>query len=124
METKIEIIDSSPRLSDLLTPDPVAVRSHGSIVLATNEYAGIGCDLRDINTLDAALKSCTKLLGEDCLVLCVAEVSITYMNLAAADALIKWALTISPGEYFDTLRTDAGQEDMANCQVRCNVLSP
>ena len=49
----------------------------------------MGCDLADTGKLD-------KLLGtlvdfSTCLVLCTAEVSITYMDIHAADSLIAWA---------------------------------
>ena len=42
-----------------------------------------------------------RLVGEidhaSCVVLCVAEVSITYMNTVTADALIKWASHMKDG---------------------------
>ncbi|KAL9008231.1 MAG: hypothetical protein Q9180_009521, partial [Flavoplaca navasiana] len=50
---------------------------------------GVGCDLRDIARLDKTLEEELQIRG--CLVLCSAEVSITYMDVNAADALITWA---------------------------------
>jgi tRNA wybutosine-synthesizing protein 4 len=96
MLTKTEIIESTPRMRDLLTPQ--VLPADGYTVLNANEYIAIGCDLRDIAGLSATIGSLTK--EDACLVLCVAEVSITYMNPDAADAVIEWAANLSSGKSF------------------------
>ena len=48
----------------------------------------LGCDLADVNRLSKALENEFDL--ERCLILCIAEVSVTYMEVAAADSLIRW----------------------------------
>ncbi|KAL8800511.1 MAG: hypothetical protein Q9200_007222 [Gallowayella weberi] len=58
------------------------------IVIRSDKYVGIGCDLRDIAQLNETLEE--ELHLDSCLILCTAEVSITYMDVASADALIQW----------------------------------
>ncbi|KAL8915608.1 MAG: hypothetical protein Q9172_006857, partial [Xanthocarpia lactea] len=69
------------------------IQSYGqdgsTIVMRSDHYVGVGCDLRDIARLTKALEE--ELQIGSCLVLCTAEVSITYMDVNAADALITWA---------------------------------
>lgn len=48
----------------------------------------LGCDLANINKLSETLEKETDL--ETSLVLCIAEVSVIYMDVAAADSLIRW----------------------------------
>lgn len=96
MLTKTEIIEATPRMRDLLTPQ--ALPDDGYTVLSTHEYLAVGCDLRDIAGLGATIGSLTE--GDRCLVLCVAEVSITYMNPDAADAVMEWAANLSSGKSF------------------------
>ena len=94
IRTKKDIVQSTPQLESLLTSRPTAHTSE--LVLDAEEYVAIGCDLRDLVKLDSALRSAVSI--QQCLVLCVAEVSITYMEPVAADALIAWAASLSSGE--------------------------
>jgi tRNA wybutosine-synthesizing protein 4 len=96
MLTKTEIIEATSRMRDLLTPQALPV--DGYTVLNAAEYLAVGCDLRDIAGLSATIGSLTK--PDECLVLCVAEVSVTYMKPDAADALIEWAAHLSSGKFF------------------------
>jgi tRNA wybutosine-synthesizing protein 4 len=93
VNTKRDVILATPPLRELIEPVEV---SDFARVICSKRYCGIGCDLRDLPKLDHAMK----LLGdlEDSLVLCVAEVSVTYMDPDAADALIAWARTLSDGK--------------------------
>ena len=93
MFSKREIILNTPRMKDMLTISPESEQEQG-IVLDSLEYTAIGCDLRNLRRLERLLKSVVDL--EKCLVLCVAEVSITYMATQDADALIQWTTTLSP----------------------------
>jgi tRNA wybutosine-synthesizing protein 4 len=52
--------------------------------------------LRDLKLLKQVLASAVDI--ENCLVLLTAEVSITYMNVEAADALIHWAAKLPDGK--------------------------
>ncbi|KAI4263522.1 MAG: hypothetical protein L6R42_001328, partial [Xanthoria sp. 1 TBL-2021] len=71
----------APALQSTENGSPILIRS--------NRYVGVGCDLRDISRLSKTLEE--ELQIGSCLVLCSAEVSITYMDVDAADALITWA---------------------------------
>lgn len=55
----------------------------------------LGCDLADIAKLNEALEKEINLASS--LILCVAEVSVTYMDVAAADSLIRWTSRYDDG---------------------------
>lgn len=95
MLTKREMILSTPKMNDLLT-DPVRP-TEGGVLLDSNEYAALGCDLRNLKRFGRLLNSVADI--EHCLVLCIAEVSITYMSVDDSDALISWTSNLSPGAY-------------------------
>ena len=88
MEKKCSVISHTAQLQELLGPHDRPLGPIG-IILRSENYLAIGCDLADITRLDMLLASEVQL--SDCLVLCTAEVSITYMDTNAADALIRWA---------------------------------
>lgn len=93
MITKTSIIKETSVLVDLVKPN------HGSMqnfVMDSEQYYGVGCDLRDLQSLDLAIRSLGNI--DEALVLCIAEVSMTYMDPDAADALIAWARTLSAGK--------------------------
>ena len=94
MISKREIILNTPKMSDLLTPKADHSPGQG-ILLDTEEYVALGCDLRNLRRLERLLKSVIDI--DQCLVLCIAEVSITYMATEGSDALITWTTTLSPG---------------------------
>ena len=56
----------------------------------------VGCDLRDLEQLECALSEELEL--SKCTFLLTAEVSVTYMDVEAADALIAWAVKLKDGE--------------------------
>jgi hypothetical protein len=62
-----------------------------------SRYLQLGCDLRDLDALESILLSAVNL--EESQILFVAEVSITYMDCQAADALIRWAGKLSHSEH-------------------------
>lgn len=62
------------------------------ILLRSDRYFQVGCDLRDPDTLGNVLATIADL--SQARLLFVAEVSITYMETEAADALIKWASSL------------------------------
>jgi tRNA wybutosine-synthesizing protein 4 len=93
MITKKTIISETAVLKDLVNPK---VDSTSNFVIESEQYYGVGCDLRDLQSLDLAVRSLRDL--DEALVLCVAEVSVTYMELEAANSLIAWATTLSEGK--------------------------
>lgn len=101
MLKKLETVRKNPELSEPLVnlsfPNP------GGIILRSNKYTQIGCDLRDIPRLSQLLSEVIDL--ENSLLLFTAEVSITYMDLESANSLIKWAGTIPEGKAMVLLPT-------------------
>jgi tRNA wybutosine-synthesizing protein 4 len=59
------------------------------IHLRSDKYMALACDLRDLNTLESVLRAEFDVSSTS--ILFVAEVSVTYMPLADANALICWA---------------------------------
>jgi len=95
MISKREIVLNTPKMRGLIRLKEDATPGDG-IQLQSEEYVALGCDLRNIKKLDRLVKSVIDV--EQCLVLCIAEVSITYMATEAADAVIAWSATLSPGK--------------------------
>lgn len=62
------------------------------VLLRSDRYFQVGCDLRSTAALEQALASIVDV--KECMFLFVAEVSITYMETDHADSLIQWASTI------------------------------
>lgn len=95
MVKKSEVVDQTVPFRKLLTnfhispPDSV-------INLRSNEYLAVGCDLRDVEKLKETLAE--EFDMDNCLILCIAEVSISYMDVDAADALIRWAAALRDGK--------------------------
>lgn len=99
METKRKIVRETPKMRDLLHPfNSDATGNDPSVLIDSEEYAAVGCDLRNIPRLERLLRNVVDI--DNCLVLCVAEVSITYMQTQAADALISWSSSLSPDVSF------------------------
>jgi len=99
MLSKREIILNTPKMKDLLSNPTTTLGS--DVLLDSEEYAAIGCDLRNLKRLERLLKTVVDI--DQCLVLCIAEVSITYMSVDDSDALIAWTTTLSPGMFWSVL---------------------
>lgn len=93
MLSKREIILNTPKMNDLLSNPTIS--TDNDVLLDSEEYAAIGCDLRNPKRLERLIKTVVDI--DQCLVLCLAEVSITYMSVDDSDALIAWSTTLSPG---------------------------
>ena len=94
MRSKRDIVLNTPELRDLFTVGAYETQ-HNNVLFEGDEYAIIGCDLRNLKTLERALKTVVDL--EQSLVLCVAEVSLAYMATEDADAVLTWSSTLSSG---------------------------
>ncbi len=94
MKKKRDVVINTPELNSMLTD--IQVPLEGDVLLRSNEYLQLGCDLRDLTSLERLVSSAVEL--QNSLVLLTAEVSITYMDVEAADALIRWAGTLPDGE--------------------------
>lgn len=106
MFKKGDVIREQQEMKDLIAP--IHVKEGGRpvlfmpksepdcpIVIRSERYMGVGCDLQDIARLSKILEG--ELQLGSCLVLCTAEVSITYMHVDTADALIRWAAKYDDG---------------------------
>ncbi|KAM0364386.1 hypothetical protein HYE67_002616 [Fusarium culmorum] len=98
MRKKRAIVLGTPQLSELLGEDPyVSEKETDHLLLRSDKYCQVGCDLRELETLRKCLESFLPL--SECSVLFVAEVSVTYMDTISADALIQWASSIGQAEF-------------------------
>ena len=97
MSRKCEVISSTSQLSSLVHPFEKDDLSNG-VYLRSPHYLALGCDLSNTDDLRGRLAG--EIDHASCMILCVAEVSITYMNTVAADALIKWASHMNDGTWF------------------------
>ncbi len=93
MQKKRDVVRSTAELNQMLAN--VTFPESGTILLQSDQYLQVGCDLRELPDLTASLAAAVDI--EKSLILCTAEVSITYMNVEAADALVKWASILSDG---------------------------
>ena len=92
MIKKRDTVSSTKELNSLLSSVEVL---GGDVLFRSDQYLQLGCDLRDLEHLNHTLKSVIDI--EECLILLTAEVSITYMDVESADALIKWAGRLPDG---------------------------
>ncbi|KAL1842599.1 hypothetical protein VTJ49DRAFT_4779 [Mycothermus thermophilus] len=96
---KRETVLNTPELLGPLTGVKESVAPGGAVVLESDQYVQIGCDLRDLETLRRGLQVAAGGAFEECQFLFVAEVSITYMETAAADEVIRFASTVGDAEF-------------------------
>jgi tRNA wybutosine-synthesizing protein 4 len=94
MEKKRDRMLSNGLLRDALLKTKLRV-SEPPVYLRSDGYMALGCDLKDLKTLERILRSEFDIPSAS--VLFVAEVSITYMPVKDADTLIQWANTLEDG---------------------------
>lgn len=100
--SKVRVILETPQLLNLLESS-ATVEDAESIPFRTKHYIALGCDLANTADLNEALMNVIEL--KSCKILCMAEVSITYMDTAAADSLIKWAGLLPDGKSIRRLKS-------------------
>ena len=90
IERKCTIIRATPTLRDILGVNlNDNIDNPGSAIkLATDRYLAVAADLQDLSRLEKILREENDLHGS--MLLFLAEVSLTYMETTAADALIRW----------------------------------
>lgn len=97
MVNKKLVIQNTEEITDLL--DNVEVLpDENPIQLRSDQYLAIGCDLKNLEKLDDTLSR--EVLPPQCQVLCIAEVSLTYIDVSSADAVIRWASKLSSGQKY------------------------
>ncbi|KAL7952306.1 hypothetical protein V8C34DRAFT_323821 [Trichoderma compactum] len=93
MKKKRAIVLQTPELRSLLENDfALGDGDKDGLLLRSNKYCQLGCDLRQLDRLRMTLESIINL--PECAILFVAEVSITYMDTQSADSLIQWGSTV------------------------------
>ncbi|KAI5864157.1 LCM-domain-containing protein [Durotheca rogersii] len=95
IEKKRRVVQETQELSSPLTSLKTNTGAH--ILLQSDQYVQIGCDLRYIPDVEAALSSFVDI--PQCEFMFVAEVSITYMETEAADSVIRWASGLGQAEF-------------------------
>ncbi|POS87310.1 hypothetical protein EPUL_000714 [Erysiphe pulchra] len=83
---KRKLVQDVPDLSSILTNMQT---SDDDVLLRSDQYLQVGCDLSEIARLHDILSQAVDI--KDSSILFIAEVSITYMDVNAADSLISWA---------------------------------
>lgn len=96
-QRKRQIILETPELASQLSEvQAEGDEAYPNLLLRSKYYHLVGCDLRQSAALQQALSLAVD--PSECIFLFLAEVSITYMETACADALIKWASSLGQGE--------------------------
>lgn len=91
---KMQMVKNTTELNNML--EELTYPAEGGVVLRSNQYMQVGCDLRDLTKLQKILS--TEFDLENTIVFCTAEVSIAYMDVASSDALIKFIGTLPEGK--------------------------
>jgi tRNA wybutosine-synthesizing protein 4 len=94
MQRKRDTMLSNDLLLDALLKTKLR-QSEQPVYLRSDRYMALGCDLKDLATLERLLRAEFDVPSSS--ILFVAEVSVTYMPLKDSDALIQWASTIGDG---------------------------
>jgi tRNA wybutosine-synthesizing protein 4 len=94
MRRKRQIVLENPELRGAL--GTVELSDESPVLLKSDRYCQIGCDLSELGILEQSLFSLADV--SSCRFFFLAEVSITYMETQAADALIRWAGSFDPCE--------------------------
>jgi tRNA wybutosine-synthesizing protein 4 len=94
MQTKVKIVNETEALRSVLDMHPGSAQAP-EVLLRSEQYIAVGCDLREIERLQHILNA--ELGLSNCSFLILAEVSITYMETVAADAPIAFAAKLDDG---------------------------
>ncbi|KAK9477230.1 hypothetical protein V1514DRAFT_334575 [Lipomyces japonicus] len=99
---KVDTINKSPELQAIIGKQHSSSSSssvqdgnnnNNNLKLISDSYLAIGCDLSKLDEFENALRQCD-VINADSDILFVAEVSLTYMDTDAANAVIQWASKI------------------------------
>ena len=93
---KVNLIRSTPQIRDMLG-SLNEESCENNVYLRSAHYHAVGCDLNSTTRLESILSG--QIDMSKCMILCTAEVSVTYMKVEAADALIKWAARYNDSKF-------------------------
>ena len=95
MVNKKNAIRQTEMIAELL--DTVSFGGDQDIIqISSSHYIAVGCDLKNLRKLDDVLRN-TILPSSECSVLFLAEVSLTYMDVDSASAVLSWASRLTSG---------------------------
>ncbi|KAH8677272.1 leucine carboxyl methyltransferase [Xylariales sp. PMI_506] len=116
MAKKRLIVQEIPELSSIL--DGQVASSDALIMLQSDQYIQLGCDLRDLERIQQSLSTIVNIKDSDFMF--VAEVSITYMETQSADAVIKWASSLGQAEFclLEQILPDGKDHPFADTMMR------
>lgn len=98
MRKKRAIVLETPHLRELLGASfSVSSSETDPVLIRSEKYCQLGCDLRELTALRQVLEGLVDL--SECAVLFVAEVSVTYMDTESADSLVHWASSVGQAEF-------------------------
>ncbi|KAK8106829.1 tRNA methyltransferase ppm2 [Apiospora kogelbergensis] len=117
MGKKRRIVQETPELHSVLTGLEYG-DDQSDLLLTSNEYVQIGCDLRQLKRVEDALSQVITI--QECEFIFIAEVSITYMETEAADSVIQWASTLGHAEFclLEQILPDGADHPFAEMMVR------
>jgi len=98
MQRKLQIIRQHEPLQGLLKDLELGGPDEVQVLKATG-YRAYGCDLRNLDKLEATLRKDFKMESCSVTLLFVAEVSVAYMELKPANELIRWASTLGDARF-------------------------
>lgn len=114
MRKKCRVVQETPELLALLS-GVGSTTGQGHLVFQSDQYVQIGCDLRDLSSIEQSLSTLLSLPDSEFLF--VAEVSITYMETEAADSVIKWASSLGHGmSLYTCIANDVEQHLLTDLQ--------
>lgn len=93
MQNKLGVIDKTEALRALI-PKLIKTSSETGLLASSDPYVAIGCDLYDLSTLSQVLQDHLRVSDPNVAILFVAEVSTTYMDKEASQAVFHWATSM------------------------------
>nr|XP_036585769.1 leucine carboxyl methyltransferase 2 [Colletotrichum truncatum]KAF6795960.1 leucine carboxyl methyltransferase 2 [Colletotrichum truncatum] len=116
IQKKRRIVLETPELQSIL--GTWEVNDDSPLVLRSRKYCQIGCDLRQLSTLEKCLSELFDISNTEFFF--VAEVSITYMDTDGADGVIKWAGALQNAEFclLEQILPDGPNHPFANTMLK------
>ncbi|KAK6064815.1 leucine carboxyl methyltransferase [Seiridium cupressi] len=116
MHKKSRVIQETQELKSALTN--MRVSEDPLVLLESDQYVQMGCDLRDLDSIQQSLSKLVDVNESEFIF--VAEVSITYMETAAADAVIRWAASLGQTEFclLEQILPDGADHPFAETMLR------
>ncbi|KAE8358334.1 hypothetical protein BDV27DRAFT_150537 [Aspergillus caelatus] len=97
MVNKKTAIRKADEITQLLE-DVEFLPDYSAVQIRSKHYLAVGCDLKNLTKLDNVLRA--EVLPSECAVLFLAEVSLTYMDVKSANAVVSWASRLSNDAQF------------------------